>query len=148
MGQMSLARRHRKAYFSLFRCVCVCVCLWYNFCFCDHHVVWNTALETGCYLPLSNEPLALTLTFLFGKNNPVSAVCLVAQSPESDLSSAQQGPSQVGGTLDIKDSGFCVGGLSGTLDEVMDHSGDVGVTNRYNVVWPLLRTRRHMCPLF
>lgn len=54
----------------------------------------------------------------------------------------------MGGTLDIKDSRLYVGGLSGTLDEVMGHSGEVGETNWYNVVWSLLRTRRHMWPLF
>lgn len=35
----------------------------------------------------------------------------------------------MGGTLDIKDSRLYVGGLSGTLDEVMGHSGEVGETN-------------------
>lgn len=34
------------------------------------------------------------------------------------------------------------GGLSGTLDEVMGHSGDVGATNRYNVVRLLLSKDR------
>lgn len=63
MGQMSLARRHRKAYFSVFRCVCVSVCLCVSVCVCDTTSVSVTIMlyETQLWKQGATSPSPMSL---------------------------------------------------------------------------------------